>query len=180
MGLPAILSLSPKPDALTSPGRYIEAMSRAFVREADGSEAFDELPERLVSPHPNLVTPEGLAGIEAEVERLSRAYAVAQTEGERAALANLARDLRYWNARRASAEVVAAPADPGEVRFGSRVTIERHDGRKLTYRIVGEDEADPARGTVSYVSPLANALMGKSVGDTARVGAGDAEVIAIA
>jgi transcription elongation GreA/GreB family factor len=155
-------------------------MSRAFVKEPDGSEAFDELPERLVSPHANLVTPEGLAGIEGEVERLSREYAVAQAQGERAALATLARDLRYWTARRASAEVVTPPADTGEVRFGSRVTIEREDGRTLTYRIVGEDEADPTRGSVSYVSPLANALMGKSVGDTARVGAGDAEVIAIA
>lgn len=153
-------------------------MSRAFVKEGDGSE--DELPERLVSPHPNLVTPEGLARIEAEVEQLSRAYAVAQSQSDRTALAALARDLRYWTARRASAEVVASPADAGEVRFGSRVTIERTDGRTLTYRIVGEDEADPAHGTVSYVSPLANALMGKSVGDTARVGAGDAEVIAIA
>jgi transcription elongation GreA/GreB family factor len=155
-------------------------MSRAFVKEPDGSEAFDELPERLVSPHPNLVTPEGLAGIEAEVDRLSREYAVAQAQGERAALAALARDLRYWTARRASAELVPPPADSGEVRFGSRVTIERSDGRSLTYRIVGEDEADPAQGTVSYVSPLAKALMGKSVSDTARVGAGDAEIIAIA
>jgi transcription elongation GreA/GreB family factor len=155
-------------------------MSRAFVKEADGSEAFDELPERLVSPHPNLVTAEGLAGIEAEVERLSRDYAVAQAQSERAALAALARDLRYWTARRASAELVPASADNGEVRFGSRVTIERSDGREQTYRIVGEDEADPAHGTVSYVSPLARALMGKAVGDTVRVGAGDAEIIALA
>jgi transcription elongation GreA/GreB family factor len=153
-------------------------MSRAFVKESDGSEA--ELPERLVSPHANLVTAEGLAGIEAEVDRLSRQYAVAQAEGERAALASLSRDLRYWNARRSSAELVTSPVDTSEVHFGSKVTIEREDGRKLTYRIVGEDEADPARGTVSYVSPLANALMGKGVGDTARVGAGDAEIIAIA
>ena len=180
IGISKVLSLSPDLDALAARDVYIEPMSRAFVKESDGSEAFDELPERLVSPHPNLVTAEGLAGIEAEVDRLSRLYAVAQAEGERAALASLARDLRYWNARRASAEVVTPQADTSEVHFGSRVTIEREDGRKLTYRIVGEDEADPAHGTVSYVSPLANALMGKSVGDTARVGAGDAEIIAIA
>lgn len=155
-------------------------MSRAFVKEPDGSEAYDELPERLVSPHPNLVTAEGLAKIEREVERLSRAYADAQTAGDRAALNAAARDLRYWTARRASAEVVPSPADADEVRFGTRVTILRPDGRRQVFRIVGEDEADPAQGTVSYVSPLARAVMGKSPGDTARVGADEVEIAAIA
>jgi transcription elongation GreA/GreB family factor len=153
-------------------------MSRAFVKEGDGSD--DELPERLVSEHPNLVTPEGLARIEAEVERLSREYAIAQSQGDRAALAALSRDLRYWTARRTSAELVQPPADADDVRFGSKVTIERGDGRRQTYRIVGEDEADPAHGTLSYVSPLARALIGKSVGDSIRAGAIEAEVIHIA
>ena len=87
---------------------YTEPMSRAFVKEGDGSD--DELPERLVSEHPNLVTPEGLARIEAEVERLSREYAIAQSQGDRAALAALSRDLRYWTARRTSAELVQPPS----------------------------------------------------------------------
>lgn len=155
-------------------------MSRAFVKEPDGLEAFDELPERLVSPHRNLVTENGLAGIEAEVARLSRAYAEAQAAGDRAALNAAARDLRYWTARRASAELVAAPEGVEEVRFGSRVTFVRDDGRRQTYRIVGEDEADPGQGTVSYVSPIARALLGKAVGDSVRVGAGEAEIVAIA
>lgn len=155
-------------------------MSRAFVKEPDGLAAFEELPERLVSPHPNLVTAEGLAGIEAEVARLSRAYADAQAAGDRAALNVAARDLRYWTARRASAEVVPPHADASEVRFGARVTFAREDGRRQTYRIVGEDQADPAKGTLSYVSPLARALLGKSVGDTARMGAGEIEILAIA
>jgi transcription elongation GreA/GreB family factor len=155
-------------------------MSRAFVKEPDGLEAFDELPERLVSEHPNLVTAEGLAQIEAEVTRLSRVYAEAQGAGDRAQLNTAARDLRYWSQRRASAELVSAPADASEVRFGSRVTLLRADGRRQTYRIVGEDEADPAKGTLSYVSPLARALVGKSVGDTVAVGAGEVEVLAIA
>lgn len=154
-------------------------MSRAFVKEPDGSEAYDELPERLVSPHPNLVTAEGLAGIEREVERLSRAYAEAQASGDRAALNVAARDLRYWTARRASAELVAEPEDPGEVRFGTRVTIERPDGRRQTFRIVGEDEADPANGTLSYVAPLARALIGKEVGEWVRAGADEVEIVAI-
>ncbi|HEX2843125.1 transcription elongation factor GreA [Hyphomicrobium sp.] len=155
-------------------------MSRAFVKEPDGLEAFDELPERLVSSNPNLVTEEGLAAIESEVARLSRAYAEAQGAGDRAALNVAARDLRYWNARLATAEFVPPPADNEEVRFGSRVTFERSDGRRQTYRIVGEDEADPAKGTLSYASPLARALLGKSVGDTARQGADEIEILSIA
>lgn len=154
-------------------------MSRAFVKEPDGLEAFEELPERLVSEHPNLVTEQGLAQIESEVARLSRSYAEAQGAGDRAALNVAARDLRYWSARRASAELVPAQSDTSEVRFGARVTIERGDGRRQTYRIVGEDEADPGKGTLSYVSPLARALLGKSVGDTAVAGAGEVEIITI-
>jgi transcription elongation GreA/GreB family factor len=165
---------------LFAPASFIVwSMSRAFVKEPDGLEAFDELPERLVSDNPNLVTEEGMKQIEDEVERLSRAYAEAQAAGDRAALNVAARDLRYWTARLASAELVSVASDGKEVRFGSRVTIERNDGRQQTYRIVGEDEADPTKGTLSYVSPLGRALLGKTVGETARVGAGEVEIILI-
>jgi transcription elongation GreA/GreB family factor len=153
-------------------------MSRAFVK--DGEDTFDELPDRPVSPHPNFVTPEGLAAIEATLARLHEDYAAAQRSGDRAALALAARDLRYWTARRASAEVVEAPANHDKVQFGSTVTIVRDDGRRQTYRIVGEDEADPAHGTISYVSPVAHALMGKEVGEVVRAGHSDAEIVAIA
>jgi transcription elongation GreA/GreB family factor len=153
-------------------------MSRAFVKDAD--ETFDELPDRPISPHPNLVTPEGLAAIAATLARLHEDHAAAQRLSDRAALATLARDLRYWTARRASAQLVAAPVNPDTVQFGSTVTIRRDDGRRQTFRIVGEDEADPARGTISYVSPVARALMGKAAGDTVRAGRSDAEIVAIA
>jgi transcription elongation GreA/GreB family factor len=155
-------------------------MSRAFVKEPDGNEAFEELPDRLVSPHPNLVTSDGLAATEREVDRFARVYAEAQAAGDRSALNAAARDLRYWTARRSSAELVPDPADADEVRFGTRVTLARSDGRRVTYRIVGEDEADPSKGTLSYVSPLARALMGKSPGDIATVGADDIEIVEIA
>jgi transcription elongation GreA/GreB family factor len=59
------------------------------------------------------------------------------------------------------------------------VTIVRDDGRKQSFGIVGEDEADPANGTVSHVSPLSRALLGKMVGDVVRAGPGEAEIIAI-
>jgi len=151
-------------------------MSRAFVKE---QESFEELPDRLISEHPNLVTRSGLAQIEAEVARFDAAHAAAQAEGDREAMAATARDLRYWSTRLATAELVPDPANATHVQFGATVTIEREDGRRQIYRIVGEDEADPAQGSISYVSPLARALAGKSVGDTVRVAGNDAEITAI-
>ncbi len=135
-------------------------MSRAFVRESEGGEAFEDLPDRTLTPH-HLVTPSGLAQMDTEIERLEKRLAEAQSSGDTAETARLSRDLRYWSARRVSAEVVPPPIDTSHVRFGARVTFEREDGRRQTYRIVGEDEADPAQGRLSYVSPLAQALMGR-------------------
>jgi transcription elongation GreA/GreB family factor len=152
-------------------------MSRAFVKESEGGE--EELPDRPISPHPNLVTPEGLAHIETTLAALHQEHAAAQAAEDRPALARVGRELRYWAARRASAQLVPPPPDSGEVRFGSTVTIVRDDGRRQTWRIVGEDEADPARGTLSHVSPVARALLGKAVGDVVRAGNSDAEILAI-
>lgn len=155
-------------------------MSSAFVKEPEGGEAFEDLPDRPISPHPNFVTPEGFSRIEAELERLHREHAAAQEADDKASLARTARDLRYWTARRNTAQVVTPPADATEAHFGSTVTIEREDGRRQTFRIVGEDEADPAKGTISYVSPVAQALTGKRVGDVVQAGASEAEIVAIA
>jgi transcription elongation GreA/GreB family factor len=152
-------------------------MSRAFIKETD--ETSESLTERPISAHPNLVTPEGLESIEAALSRLREARATAQSANDHSAQARIERDLRYWLARRATAEVVRSPEDPGVVRFGCTVTIARDDGRQQTYRIVGEDEADPVRGTLSYVSPVARALMGKQVGDIVRVANSDAEILHI-
>ena len=154
-------------------------MSRAFVKEPDGGDAFEELPDRPISEHPNLVTPQGLAQIEDTLARLHDEHAKAQVAVARAALANTARDLRYWTARRSTAQVMPAPEQTEKVQFGSTVTIERDDGRRQTWRIVGEDEADPAKGTLSYVSPLSKALTGKRVGDVVQAGSGDAEIVEI-
>jgi transcription elongation GreA/GreB family factor len=153
-------------------------MSRAFVKELE--DAVEELPDRPISPHPNLVTPEGLARIEAEVARLQQEHAAAHEANDRAALARAARDLRYWTARRASAQLVTVPSDRSKVHFGATVTVVRDDGRRQTFRIVGEDEADPAHGTLSHVSPLARALFGKEVGDTVEVANSQAEIVEIA
>jgi transcription elongation GreA/GreB family factor len=155
-------------------------MSSAFIKEPDGTDVFVDIADRPISSHPNLVTAQGLASIEAELARLQQDYAAAQAANDRAALAKAARDLRYWTARRASAQVVPAPEDSAQVHFGSTVTIERDDGRRQTFRIVGEDEADPARGTLSHAAPLARALFGKRVGDSVQAGHTEADLIAIA
>lgn len=153
-------------------------MSRAFVKDADEN-LVDELPDRPISSHPNLVTFEGLAAIKATFARLQQEHAGALASGDRAGLAATSRELRYWGSRRASAQVIGTPVNPTKVHFGCSVTILRDDGRQQSYRIVGEDEADPSQGTISYVSPLARALIGKQVGDTARVGKSDLEVLGI-
>ena len=152
-------------------------MTRAFVKEQDVD--YLELPERPVSEHPNDVTEAGLAQIENALAAAKDAYAIAQASADRAALAAARRELRYWTARRATARIVPTPADTSEVRFGASVTIRRDDGREQTFRIVGEDEADPAKGSISHVSPLAKSMFGKRVGDMVTAGSGQAEIEAI-
>jgi transcription elongation GreA/GreB family factor len=117
--------------------------------------------------------------IEAELARLHREHAAAQDADDKPRIAKVNRDLRYWTSRRATAQVVEAPRDASEARFGSTVTIERDDGRRQTYRIVGEDEADPSLGTLSYASPVAQALMGKQIGDVVQAGTAEATIVSI-
>ena len=157
-------------------------MSVAFTKEQDSEAAAADLPDRPVSPHPNLVTASGLARIEAELAAARAAYSAAQggdVNADRTAMARATRDLRYWSVRRSSAQLVEPEQGTGKVVFGSSVTFERDDGRTQTYRMVGEDEADPAKGCVSYVSPLARALMGKEVGDLAVVAGHEVEITAV-
>lgn len=134
------------------------------MKEPEGDSVGDDLPDRPLSAHRNLVTPAGLAQMDAMLETLRAEHAAARAAGHKQAVAAASRDLRYWTARRASAECVE-PSAGRDVRFGSTVTIERGNGRRQTFRIVGEDEADPSKGTVSYVAPLARALLGKGDGD---------------
>jgi transcription elongation GreA/GreB family factor len=153
-------------------------MNKAFTKEPEAGEVYDDLPDRPISTN-NLVTPKGLELIEAELARLHQQHAAAADIDDRSLLAKINRDLRYWTSRRATAQIVDAPRDAKEVHFGSTVTIQREDGRMHTYRIVGEDEADPALGTLSYVSPVAQALMGKQVGEVVEAGHSEAEIVAI-
>jgi transcription elongation GreA/GreB family factor len=154
-------------------------MSRAFVREQD-DDGVEALPDRPISEHPNIVTETGMAQIEAALAEAQEAQARAQASSDPASITAAGRELRYWRARRATAQVVPTPSDTSEVRFGTTVTIVRDDGREQTFRIVGEDEADPVKGSIAYVSPLARAMLGKSVGDVVRAGNDDAEITSIA
>ncbi len=159
-------------------------MSVAFTKEGDTENAAAvDLPDRAISPHPNLVTPGGLKKLEAALAQARADYAASQSDetrtGDRRALARAARDLRYFAARCANAKPMPAPFEPDVVRFGTQVTIARDDGREQVFRIVGEDEAEPQRGTISYVSPMARALLGKAVGDSLSVAGGEAEILAI-
>jgi transcription elongation GreA/GreB family factor len=158
-------------------------MSVAFTREEDLESQAADLPDRPISPHPNLVTASGLAAIEQALAEARDAYATARAAGDistdRTPMARATRDLRYWSARRATAQLSEPEPLTGQVQFGRTVEVERDDGRRQTFRIVGEDEADPAQGRISYVSPLARALMGVAVGDVVTVGGGEVEVLQV-
>jgi len=132
-------------------------MSRAFVKETSESAP---PPERMVADGPKLVTQAGYERIVGEVARFEGAL---KAETNVLLRETLERDLRYWNDAKARAEIVPKP-EGDAVAFGSRVTLSRN-GRTQTFHIVGEDEADPSRGAVSFRSPLAQALIGARKGD---------------
>jgi transcription elongation GreA/GreB family factor len=160
-------------------------MSVAFTKEESAETAAETLlPDRPISPHPNLVTASGLKALELQLHRAREAYEAVQTTedvNERRRLSAIPlRDIRYFSERVRTAQVVPDPASADVVAFGSTVTFGRTDGRVQTYRIVGEDEADPKAGSISFASPVARALIGKAVGDVVGSGQQKLEVVAIA
>ena len=152
--------------------------------ESAETAAETQLPERPISPHPNLVTETGLKALEAQLAEARAAFeaanAIEDINEKRRQLAGPARDIRYLVERLRTAQVMADPASNDTVAFGSTVTFSRDDGRVQTYRIVGEDEADPRAGSISYVSPVARLLMGKAVGDIVTMGEQELEIEKIA
>jgi transcription elongation factor GreB len=147
-------------------------MSRAFIskEQQEGDAVVEDLPERPVSPHPNYVTPSGLAKLEQQravlLQQRSQLLAAAQDDlGKAEMLRHVERDIRYLDARVDRAILVEPTNQPqGEVAFGAIVGVVDEDGSRHSFQIVGEDEADVAAGRVSYVSPLARALVGSRVG----------------
>ncbi|MER8426169.1 GreA/GreB family elongation factor [Mesorhizobium sp. M0751] len=152
-------------------------MSRAFTREEDSENAIAGIGERPISHHRNLVTERGLALIDAEVAALRDELGRAEKRADRERIALVSRDLRYWTARRESAELSVPEPGSDMVRFGMGVTLESDDGKKVHWKIVGEDEANPAKGTISHMSPMAMALFGKKVGEVAVVNGKEWEIV---
>ena len=159
-------------------------MSVAFTKEESAETASETLlPDRPISSHPNLVTEAGLRALEFQLQRAREAYETAQkiedvNERRRQAAAPL-RDVRYLSARVRTAQVITNPTSTDTVAFGSTVTFRRDDGRVQKYHIVGEDEADPKAGSISFVSPVAKSLMGKALGDVVGTSGQELEIIAI-
>lgn len=159
-------------------------MSVAFAKE-ESAEAASEtvLPARPISDRINLVTQEGLAQLQAEFENARLAVDAAgrleDINERRRQSAVPVRDLRYFAERVRTAVLCPPPASDATVAFGHTVAYERDDGRTQTFRIVGEDEAAPARGSISHASPLAIASIGKALGDVIEVGGRELEIVAI-
>ena len=160
-------------------------MSVAFTKEESAETASETLlPDRPISPHPNLVTEAGLQALQTQLQQAREAYEAAQAiddvNEKRRQSAVPFRDVRYLTERLRTAQVIAKPDSTDVVAFGSTVTFSRADGRVQTYRIVGEDEADPKAGSISFVAPVARSLMGKAVGDVVGSGAQEIEILSIA
>lgn len=162
-------------------------MNRAFVKDPDDTGRPEDLPERPQSPHTNYVTPAGLSQLEAlaidlsgRLHRLREAGKLADPQE----LAVVQRDLR-WAEGRLQRAILVDPTDqaPDRVRFGMTVEVCDEAGEVAAYTIVGEDEADPALGKLSWASPLAEALLHAEPGDEVvwrrPAGAKRLEVLAI-
>jgi transcription elongation GreA/GreB family factor len=172
------------PAAGVCAARRSSGLSVAFTKEDSAETASEtQLPDRPISPHPNLVTEAGLRALELQLRQAREAYEATQqiedvNERRRQAAVPL-RDMRYFSARARTAQVIPDPTSSDTVAFGSTVTFSREDGRVQTYRIVGEDEADPKAGSISFVSPVARSMMGKAVGDVVGSGNQKLEIVAI-
>lgn len=154
-------------------------MSRAFVKEDD--QAGDApLPDRPISPHRNLVTRRGLRLIEDKVAQYQGDLARASAAADREAIGRASRELRYWTARLGSAEVVEPDPESERVVFGALVTVAGADGTEASFRIVGEDEADPPAGRIAWTAPVAQALLASEPGDLRELPTGEVEVLAVA
>lgn len=159
-------------------------MSVAFTKEESAETASETLlPDRPISPHPNLVTEPGLRALGSQLQAARDAYEAAQSVEDinerRRQSANPLRDVRYFSERVRTAQIVPPPSSSEAVAFGSTVTFTREDGRTQKFRIVGEDEADPKAGSISFAAPLARSLMGKAVGDAISSGSHEVEIVAI-
>ena len=145
-------------------------MSRAFIKENDLEHAGIDIPERPLSDEPNYVTPNGLKLLKVKIDELEGERELLKQKKDdsiaKQKIAVIERDMRYYSARIESA-ILTAPKeeDHSVVLFGAKVTVEDEEGKLSVYEIVGEDEADINQAKVSYLSPLAEALIGAKLND---------------
>ncbi|OCT21442.1 GreA/GreB family elongation factor [Pseudomonas putida] len=138
-------------------------MSRAFVNEDQAAAQASQPVERRVSDQPNYVTASGLAQLQQRVAALIALHSDLQAQGEHAdkqRLADTERDLRYFRARVQSAQVVPPATSQDKVQIGSRVKFVDEQDEEHRVQLVGEDQADAARGLINWGSPLGRALLG--------------------
>ena len=143
-------------------------MSRAFVNEDNAAAQADQPVERQVSAQPNYVTPAGLAQLQARVVELQQLRSQQAAQGERSdkqRIADIERDLRYFNQRLQSAQVVPLSASADKVQIGTWVTFANEHDQQQRVQLVGEDQADATQGLINWASPLGQALLGAKVGD---------------
>jgi transcription elongation factor GreB len=170
---------------LTGHPKGERVMSRAFVKEADGEQPGDEMPERPQSPHPNYVTASGLKALQEHLAKLQEERRHLTEAGEpemldKEHLKLVERDIRYFQERIERAILIDPESQPPDrVGFGAVVETVDDNDEKRKYRIVGEDEADPKAGSISFASPVARSLIGKAVGDVVGAGGQELEIVAI-
>ncbi|PSJ62860.1 transcription elongation factor GreA [Pseudaminobacter soli (ex Li et al. 2025)] len=159
-------------------------MSVAFAKE-ESAEAASEtiLPARPISDRINLVTEAGLRMLQDELARARQALEAANVledvnERRRQSAVPL-RDVRYYAERVRTAQLMPVSTSNEVIAFGHTVTFARDDGRTQTFRIVGEDEANPSQASISHGSPVAIALIGKRVGDVVQLAQRELEILSI-
>ena len=145
-------------------------MSRAFVKEPDGDQAETDLPVRPQSKHPNYIT---MKGLEKQKEHLHElilecsALKTSNTLADKNKIKLLNADITYLKQRVESAIPINVEEQGREdIRFGATITLVDENNKQYKFTIVGQDEVDTENGLISWVSPLASALIGKQVGDT--------------
>ena len=143
-------------------------MSRAFVKELDGDDVLDSIPERLHSDLPNYITREGLRYLKSEVRRLETDIATSKTNlsiDARSRAEPAKRDLRYLRERVRRAIPTEVPESPSAVQFGVTVRLLAEDGCTHQFTLVGEDETNIEAGHISWASPIGHLLIGHEIGD---------------
>ena len=140
-------------------------MSRAFVNEDNAAAQADQPVERQVSEQPNRLTAQGLAQLQAKVTQLQHEHSAESAKDDKQRLADLERDLRYFNQRVQSAQVVAPATSTDKVQIGSWVTFANEKDEQQRIQLVGEDQADATAHLINWGSPLGRALLGSQLGD---------------